>query len=100
MKLIGLVTLKFIKPVIIDNIIKQACKNQDQKLDGLDLKLITLSGIRRLKIKQPPVVALFTKHPDFGLHYISPYDQLISAFEIDLDTSKQYGYSIPSNWWK
>jgi hypothetical protein len=70
------------------------------ELDGVDLEIITLSGTKFLKVKQSPVIAILNEHHDTGLHYISPRDKQLSAFDSSLDESQEYGYSLPLDWWE
>ena len=98
----GLAVLEFIKPDIIKTIFKDGREddNHGLELDGVDLEIIALSGIKFLKVKQSPVITLINEHQDSGQHFISPRDKQLSAFDTTLDESQAYGYSLPSDWWE
>lgn len=98
----GLAVLKLIKPDIIETIYEDGREDDDHglELDGVDLEIITLADIKLLKVRQSPVIAIFNEHHEIGLHYISPHDKLLSAFDTTLDESPTYGYSIPLDWWR
>lgn len=98
----GLAVLKFIKPDIIKIIYKEGRENDYHglELDGVDLEIITVSGIKFLKVRQSPVITVINEYQDSGRHFISPRDKQRSAFDTTLDDSQQYGYSLPLDWWE
>ena len=98
----GLAVLKFIKPDIIKIIFKDGREDDFHglELNGVDLEIIVLSGIKFLKARQSPVITLINEHQDSGQHFISPRDMQLSAFDTSLDESQAYGYSLPSDWWE
>ena len=98
----GLAVLKFIKSDIIKTIFKDGREDDYHglELNGVDLEIIALSGIKFLKVRQSPVITLINEHQDSGRHFISPRDKQLSAFNITLDKSQQYGYSLPLDWWE
>ena len=98
----GLAVLKFIKPDIIKTIFKDGREDDDHglELDGVDLEIIVLSGIKFLKVRQSPVITLINEYQDSGQHFISPRDKQLSAFDTTLDESQEYSYSLPLDWWE